>query len=334
VNAPGANLLPKQVKHIIRLTEMIWSEIMKITKLNIVIKTPDVLLGNIMSNLMLSVQMGMNPYKVLKMQLEGMRALGDFLQQEKDVIALEMEQKKLRLQKAGSVRDAKMERVKNEINRIKGDMKASPIKDLMDAGLYQAIIEDINVEDLKATNRVSRRIHEKTEKLPQMAQDAIDQLYLTDRTSIFKMMTQATQMSDFVARYALYNHMKSATDKHGARKNTDQQALNTVIDSFIYYGAPDSKVLQYMNDMGLVMFTKFFLRIQKVLKNAAKGHPVEFLTSILAQEMLDMDVEDVTDQSIFTKNYGAIWHWPHENLMEAMTPQGPEFVDDVLNRVF
>ena len=86
-----------------------------------------------------------------------------------------------------------------------------------------------------------------------------------------------TQLSDFVAKYALYKSEMRAGAKH-------EDAVQTASDTFINYDIPTSPALQYANDMGLVMFTKFAIRIQHVLLDIARNNTGKMLiyTSLMA----------------------------------------------------
>jgi len=50
--------------------------------------------------------------------------------------------------------------------------------------------------------------------------------------------------------------------------------VEDIVETFINYDTPSLPLLQYANDMGLVMFTKFWLRNQRVLVKTARKHPV------------------------------------------------------------
>ena len=315
-------VLNKRVKAWVRFGEVLWQDIVKITKLDLVIRTPGTILGNIMSNFTLSVQMGMSPWSVLKMQLEGIQALKEYIENQKKLVRYELE---MDVAGAGSVKGKKLGM---KISRLKDEMKNSSVRELMDEGMYQSVVEDISEHDIESANRITRGIRRKADAIgaPEWVKTGTDWLYLAENNKLFKAMQTATQYSDFVARYALYHHLKNKTERDGSRKHTDAAAMKIVLDAFINYQNPDSKVLQWLNDMGLVMFTKFFLRIQRVVGHLISRHPVELVSSLLGQAMFG-DVDDITDQSLITKNYDAIFHNPLEVIIQTATPTGPGFIE-------
>ena len=299
------------IKHFIRLTELIWKEIVMVSKVNIIIKTPQVLIGNVVSNIALCVQLGMNPMDVARLQLDGVRSLKKYLSDETEL-------EKLKLSRdSGNIMKADIKR----INELENNLKDNPARDLFESGLYQSIVEDASVGDLKSSSKVTRKIDEKLENFPEFVRNGVDMFFVTERTKLFKMITFATQASDFSARYALIEGLKS----QGKSKT---EAINTAKDAFIVYGNPDSKFLQYMNDMGLVMFTKYFMRIQRVISKSFIDHPISFLLALLGQAAI-MDIDDVTDQSMFKKDLSVMFYNPADVLVQAIYPSSAEYVEAI-----
>ena len=65
-------------------------------------------------------------------------------------------------------------------------------------------------------------------------------------------------------------------------------ALIEIIDTFINYDLPTSPLLQYANDMGVLMFTKFLLRIQRIIYRQLKERPV----SVISLELMKHGITD------------------------------------------
>ena len=64
-------------------------------------------------------------------------------------------------------------------------------------------------------------------------------------------------------------------------KLSHDAALQIASDNFINYDVPTSRGLQYMNDMGAVMFTKYNIRIQKALFQLLKKRPATAMAQAL-----------------------------------------------------
>lgn len=299
------------IKHWIRLIELLWKEIVRVSKVNIIIKTPQVLIGNVVSNIALCVQLGINPIDAFKLQLDGVRSLRKYLNDETEL-------EKLKLARdSGNVTGVNTKR----INELENNLNDNPARDLFMSGLYQSIVEDASIGDLKASSRLTRKVDEKLENFPEFVKNGVDMLFVTERTKLFKMITFATQASDFAARYALIEGLKA----QGVNKT---EATNTAKDAFIIYSNPDSKLFQYMNDMGLVMFTKYFMRIQRVISKGALDHPISFLLALIGQASI-MDIDDVTDQSMFSKDLTKIFYSPVDVLTQAFYPSSAEYAEAI-----
>ena len=299
------------IKHWIRLVELLWKEIVRVSKVNIIIKTPQVLIGNVVSNLALCVQLGINPIDAFKLQMDGVRSLRKYLNDETEL-------EKLKLARdSGNITGVNTKR----INELENNLKDNPARDLFMSGLYQSIVEDASVGDLKASSKLTRKIDEKLENFPEFVKNGVDMLFITERTKLFKMITFATQASDFAARYALIEGLKA----QGLNKT---EAMNTAKDAFIIYSNPDSKLFQYMNDIGLVMFTKYFMRIQRVISKGALDHPISFLLALIGQASI-MDIDDVTDQSMFSKDLTKMFYSPIDVLTQAVYPSSVEYAEAI-----
>jgi hypothetical protein len=294
-NAKWMGYSPVMVKKLVRYAEMVWQEIIKVAKVDIIIRIPFVLLGNIMSNLMYSVQMGSSPVKVAKLQIKNLRNVHDYLENHKLL-------EQLKVDKANG------KRVDTRIKEQEKLLKNNPVSDLMDEGLYQAIIEDVSKEDIDSNNRITQWVDNKTEDYPEWVKRGVHWAYISEKTSLYQFMTKATQYSDFVARVTEYQILR----EKGVNKD---EAINEVLDAFVNYNKVSSDFEQYLNDMGFVMFTKYAKRI-----------------SFLGQEFIGIDIDDVTDQSLFTKEWSNIWYDPVDNLMRAITPTLGEVAFDVVKK--
>ena len=327
-----ADTLPVQIMpqlgiSAIQMAENIWKELVKIAKVDIVIRTPAVLVGNIVSNMMLSVQYGMNPSEMIKLQLKGWHELKQYRINNRKATELKMRinAEKSKPNPSGSV----VKKMEAEMLRLEEEMKRSSVRALIDKGMFSSIVEEIHTADTEAGNKISRWIDDKTEGVPEIIKQGANYLYLTEKTGLYQMMLKATQESDFVARYAMY-HSKIRKDTEAAEKESgetvkgkkkaeiEQKASTQTLHSFINYNKLDNKYLKYINDIGLLMFTKFFINIQKVLKNGIADHPVNFLMVMMGQMMM-MDMEDITEHSIIMKNYSGMIHSPMDVIDHVTT---------------
>lgn len=308
--------MPAIARNSMRLAERIWKEVVRNVKLDVVLKIPAVLYSNIISNFTYSVMTGYSPVKVAKLQLDGVRELNEFIKDMRELVQLEYKIA------AGRATDKEKLRAKS----LKADTASSSVRELIDEGFYMSIVDDVSLQEFEAHNNVTDFIDRKLKRYPAFVQDGINLIYMNAGTKAFKFMNTATQYSDFVARYAQYHLMM----KNGAKK---EDAIKVVRDAFINYNKPNSRFVEWLNQMGFVMFTKYFTRIQKALGSTAKNHPLKVLLAILGQEYVLGNIDDVYDQSIVSKHYGAVFHTPWEIALDVIHPHGAEIVINAYKQV-
>ena len=297
----GLESLPEGAKHAVRVAEKIWKDVVAISKAVIVLKLPAVLIGNVMSNFVVSVVSGSSPLKVAKLQTQGVRDLNRWIKDTKELTELR------------TLKNANRPVNERRISVLENDLKHNPASVLVDEGFYTTILEELENENRDTANVVKKVLDEKLEKVPRLLRDGLELLYISDRTKIFKFMNAATQYSDFVARYAQYTLLV----QRGVSKEV---AAKEVRDAFVNYNKPNSRSLEWANQMGFVMFTKYFTRIQKAIKGQARNHPLKLVLALVAQEWVIGDVEDITDQSVLTKDVGNMFYSPTDTFMRVITP--------------
>lgn len=305
----------KALRASIRLIESAWKEVVKIFKVDMIIRMLPVIMGNIVSNLMYSIQYGLNPLDVAKRQLEGVGALKDYLESKKKLTQLIAELSK----------DPENLELQAEQARIISDMKLNPAMPLLDAHLYQHIVEDVGLEDFKSSSKIARLIDDSTEGVPQFVKTGVHWMFVSEKTSLFQMVTKATAYSDFVARYAQYTLSKEKAlakfeRTHGRRMTEDEvqvisdELVIQVRDAYVNYAKPDSRLLQYFNDMGFVAFTKYAVRIQQAIGDLLRGRPLRFALAMIGQELFEgvtsANPDDIAEKSVFTRGPSSWFYSP------------------------
>jgi uncharacterized protein YecE (DUF72 family) len=300
---------PEGMKRAIAVAEKLWKEIVKIAKVDIILRVPEVFIGNVVSNFMYSILTGSSPITIAKLQMQGVLELKKYIADKSKLTILEQKQI------AGKT-SKEEDRI---ITALRNDVEMSSVAPLVDAGFYTTIVEELELGIGKNSSKITDMADDKFKNVPEVIRNGADWLYLNEKTSFFKMMNTATQYSDFVARYAQYHILQ----KRGVDK---ESAIKTVRDAFINYNKPNSRFVEWANQMGFIMFTKYFSRIQKAIKQLFKGHPISAVLALSAQEFLVGDIEDITDQSILTKDITNSFYNPLETFMRAITPSGAEAI--------
>ena len=254
-----------QTDYRLRKAEQLWQEIVKHLKQNIVIKNIDVLLGNISSNLSLLVLADVPLKDIYRHHVDAIRAAEDYQKNFARKIQLESALRSDFTNQGGRYA------LEQELIRVNEAIDRNPAKALMDAGLMPTIVEDIDTsEDIYSyKSQLVRKTEGIVKWIPKPVRNVSKQLYMTDDTKSFKFLSKSTQMSDFVARYTLVQHTMNR------KKNplSEADAMHFASEAFINYDLPSHRYMNYANSVGLVMFTKYYLRIQRVIGYLMKTNP-------------------------------------------------------------
>lgn len=302
----NAFLPGSQYKNLVGNAEQLWQGVVGMAKDFIVIKSGVVLAGNVMSNEMLLLAKGVPLGTSFQDQAKALRALDAFMGQVKEERAIKRE-----LASSTTLSKAKRDKMEVRLAQLADSLAANPVKSLIDEGIFQSIAEDIAENDLNdqysTKNKLAKQFNEKFPRAEKFVDDNANVLlqtykhgYFTHDTQPYKLLLRGTQYSDFIARYSLYQHHINSGMAHDA-------ALADIIETFINYDIPTSKFMQYMNDMGIMLFTKFLFRIQKVIIKSMKGKPANNLALYSLQSVLG-DASDIPDQFILT--HGLIFSLP------------------------
>lgn len=301
------------IKHAVQFAEKLWQELIKISKADVIIRTPGVFIGNVVSNFMLMYVSGHSFKEITTMKYQGVKELRSYIADMK--LGIELEAK----QQAGILTKTE----ERKLSVIQNNLQNSPVKDLVDEGFYTTIIEEMEhgADTGSYFNKLAKK---KLQNVPKIFTTGVDLLYITENTKLFKLIEKGIQASDFAARYAQYHLLIE-------RGTPKEDAIAIVRDNYINYNTPNSRFVEWANRMGFIMFTKYFTRIQKVIHRYGKNHPAKLLLSILAQNVVLGDLDTFDDQSILTKDMGNLFYNPWDNMMRVFTPSSLEAVDWVVN---
>ena len=319
-------------KRAIAIAEYIMKAIAYQAKQNIIIRVPAVLIGNILSNLNYSVSTGSDPFTVAKKTIENTRNIREYVDDRKDLNRIQFRQR------IGTASETEVKK----INWYKAKLENNPVHVLMEKGMYQAIVEDINPEEMEIIGKVNKivRNNKWTNKIPNSVKTFTKHLFLAEGTPFFEFMFKATQYSDFVSRATEYQlQMEKAPEKYkiitedGVKKKIYNEEYlkyeeNLTIDiwsAFINYDKTQSSFEQYLNDLGLVMFTKYAKRIQHQITKGIVNNPMGVLMFLFFQSTI-LNTDDIYEQNVFNKSWSSLIHSPFDNAINALTPVPLQFL--------
>lgn len=277
-----------------RQTEDIWQAIVKETKANLVVKSWSTMTGNLRSNWSQLFMMGVSPLQIVKSHRVAFKAAWEYKQDSAKLFSLKHQQQTGYLEPGNTVA-----KVAYQVKRLEDSLARNPIRPLIDAGLMPTIVEDVSVDEdvYSYKSRFTEKIDGAVEAVNPHILKGLQLLTMHHSTAPYKVMSYATQISDFLARYTLYQH-----DMTKKNPLTHEQAVQRASESFINYDVPTHRKIQYANDSGLIMFSKYYIRIQKILGRIYKDSPGRVLAIMAAEHMLG-DQPTVLDSGV-TNHFG------------------------------
>lgn len=255
--------------------ENIWQAVVREIKDIYVIKAVTSMLNNILSNQSLLYLHGVPMLDSLRYYQEAMRGVSDY---ERDTSALFKLEQEIKVGVSDPVKS------QATLNELKDAIARNPVKPLIDAGLMPTIVEDVaaDVDPFSYKSQFLRKTEKYTSKLNPGVRKAAKEGFMAHDTKIYQTLHHFTQLGDFMAQYALYQHL--TTRKKDVMAH--EEAIHEASESFVFYDIPQHRKMQYLEDMGLLLFTKYFMRIQRVLVGRIRENPGRVLTSILTHHYI------------------------------------------------
>lgn len=198
-------------------------------------------------------------------------------------------------------------------------MDRSPIKPLIEEGLYQAIVSDleVNAKENQHITAFKEMLAPVTDVIPDPIKTVGRYAFVTKDTGLYKFLYKTTQMSDLVSRYALYYHLIERADNPMPHAQAAQEAR----EAFVNYDLPSTEWVQFANDMGGVMFTKYYLRIAKVMARLTGKYPARMLAGLAFSNYMD-GVGVFTDSYMWNK-LPNLWNKGAFEMVDAFTEPLP-----------
>ena len=256
----------------LRTLEDVIQYIVREIKDILVVKTGVTLFWNMISNVSLLMTYGVGPIDLIKYHTQAYVGITKWT---KDTARLN----KLELERASGMIIGSSSELDQKITELKEQLARNPVRGLVEAGMQPTIVEDVNmVEDLYSyKSQTMKNIEQYTDKIPSGIKTAAKWVYMSHDTPLYKLLAHGTQVSDFLAKYTLY--MK--TTQRANNKLSHAEAVKLATAAFVNYDLPSHKGLQYMNDMGLVMFTKYYMRIQHAMLHMYQENPARGIGLLL-----------------------------------------------------
>ena len=296
--------------------EQIAMEMIRHWKLYIVAFTGSTVIGNNISNMMIALQHTSykNPITYMNKYRKIWGMMNDYQKLRTRRIDLDLQRK---TGKTGLDR---------EIKALDAKMAANPVHEIIEDGQYSVIFEDLNTSYFDNEGIIEGKINEVISKAEgkkgkNMLKTLVDTLYLRKDNALHDSIMKATLYSDAINKVIILMDAKEqaqklhkegksnkvigeylfeATEKEIEKflkgERTPQSWLNAMDGLHVNYGYLDNKYIKYANDVGALVFTKYFFRILPAMARmvATKGLTVALTET--AQAMTHIDVETPIDQ--------------------------------------
>jgi len=278
----------KRVKQF-KTIERYWIDLISIAKSNVVVKTLETQWNNIMSNAKFFFFSGVPPRDAGRYLASSKLYLEDWKKLERNIRLLEI--------RADSEKtSSRKHSIEKRIAMLKAKQNDNPLMPLFDAGLYQVISEDIDVEE--DNNTITKAITSKFDNLLSKnttLESVINTIFLTRKSTAGKILIHTMQESDFHFRAAIYLHGI-------ANGKTKKEMLRKVTDNFINYSkVTSSRFIRYLNNTAPEAFWTYFANIQRVNWDLIKEKPVRVIIDTLGKNFTDYVPTDTLDSSFISE---------------------------------
>lgn len=335
-NAKVVKAAPYKVQAALKIGEVILKWVAGKAKRNIIMLIPQVLTRNIISNLNISIASGNNPVKVIARTISNAKALVDFLDTKKELNRIEFKRR------IGTATKSELAR----ISMLEGKLEHNPVKPLIDKGMYQAIIEELDMKNMEGAGELIRLIQDtKTgQRIPKWMKKAATHAFMEKGSFIYDFMYTLTSYSDFVSRateyqlrmekkgvpteweYSINKDGKRVKKKTHAWMKYEEGVTNDVWHAFINYDKPQSKIEQYANDIGVVMFTKYAKRIQHFITKTAIQNPMGVMMTLFGLHSFGF-IETIYEHQFMFKKWGNLFYNPiTDNIPNAIVPMWLQYL--------
>ena len=236
------------------------SELATFTKDIILNRSLFVPIGNLLSNMAHLWTAGVPYNHIVPDSKEGLQLAKDYQSTSNKVSQIEFLLLNHKLQ------PNERSKLTNELQVLKEKLLKSPIRDLVDNGIFNSVNAQEIASDEDVDFSLWKRVMDKSglSKIDQASDDLIgkklaNNIMIRKGSSTHNFMVQTMDYGDFVAKYVLYKHL---TKRKGISKTN---AMEVIRDEFVNYTMNRGREFDWTNKVGLTWFLSYKLSIQKVI---------------------------------------------------------------------
>ena len=127
-------------------------------------------------------------------------------------------------------------------------------------------------DDLELTaGNLTQWVEKQIDKLPAGLKTTAKYGYIARDTALFQGLQKAVQYGDFMAKAVLYDDL---TQRKGLTK---EQALARITEEFVNYDRLPGRDRGYLENMGMLWFYNYKIRISKIALSTIRNNPLHAL---------------------------------------------------------
>lgn len=174
-------------------------------------------------------------------------------------------------------------KLKAELQSIQDAHKRLSIWPLIQAGEFSTIADvGMTHEDLELTSgKLVQYMERQVNKLPEGVRNAGRYALITKDTALFQGLQKSVQYGDFIAKAVLYDDLTKR------QKKSAEEAMGRITEEFVNYDRLPGRFRSYMENMGLLWFYNYKIRISKVALSMIRNNPFHALTASMLPAPVD-----------------------------------------------
>jgi hypothetical protein len=300
------------------LFEKILQDTWSLVKPLVVVLEPATVSTNFTSNVMATLAFGVPPLYMHKKIKEAWSNINKYRDDKSELRILE-ENKSIGNKYSQS-----------RINTLKQMINSNPVRAIVEEGAFQQIVEDVDIHDSDNKNIVSTNLMKLMKYVPKRLRPIVEEMYAVKGSNVRESANKITIYSDFLFRYAQYHWLTKDAAKINKNNSKDllthDEAIKKIMETYIDYDVPTSRLLQYTNDIALTPFTKFYMRVQRVYWKLLKSNPSNVALELAFEEIVG-NTEDIGDSFFINKSPFSKIRFDFEGEIEEL--MNPSTVDAV-----
>ncbi len=257
-------------------TEAVVQSAIAYARNTIVVKSIEVCMINMGCNLFQMNSLGVPFHKMPKLIMEKYVEMKRYMNIQKELM-------ETRAKLGVAIDDPEKTAILNKkIKVLSAQIKELTIAPLIEAGEFSTVTDaGTRPEEIEfMSGKLGEWLEQKIDKLPEGVKELGEQVFMTKNTALYRILEEATQFQDFIAKAIVYDHVKAEKIKEGELEDlAKKQALAEVREEFVDYDKLAGRDRQYLENIGMLWFYNYKLRIIKSAVRNIRRNPFNTLVA-------------------------------------------------------